>query len=309
MDHGLQDDKIAMIDCGDFHSVALTEDGIIKTWGSGILGHGNEFYDSRPHSVRFFEMMGRRVFSISARSSITGCLATSKNGFTEAYIWGYLKDQNGHLCKAMSPALVKHALQLTEIKSITCGFNGSFSIKGKKDGASILQIYNAIPKECLGIPYAPFCKSVPVVDQIYDIKPNIELPIHDSTHSISLGSNAAFFVENNVAKLLDYKSMKIHEITANGIKNGFLASNAIFLASSDSIYSYGFENSENNLPKSLSFFEFLQQALKRRPKDQPVPKSKSTLDLLKEEPKHIQITQTPLSIIASYKEFFIVNKD
>lgn len=61
MMHGLEDDKITAISCGDFHSVALTENGIIKTWGSGILGHGNELYDSRPHSVRFFETIGRRV--------------------------------------------------------------------------------------------------------------------------------------------------------------------------------------------------------------------------------------------------------
>ena len=61
MMNGLEDDYIKGIACGDFHSVALMGSGSIRTWGSGILGHGNEWYDSRPQIVRFFETMGRKV--------------------------------------------------------------------------------------------------------------------------------------------------------------------------------------------------------------------------------------------------------
>jgi hypothetical protein len=61
MMNGFEDEQIICIKCGDFHSLALTENGIVKTWGSGILGHGNEWYDSRPHAVKFFETIGRRV--------------------------------------------------------------------------------------------------------------------------------------------------------------------------------------------------------------------------------------------------------
>lgn len=246
-------------------------------------------------------------FSISAKSSITSCLAKSKTGFTEAYIWGYLRDQNGNLCKAFSPLLVKHALQLNNIHSITSGFNGSFAILGENNGKLMLQIYNAIPELGFEIPYAPFCKSVPVIDQVYDNKPTVELQMDDSIHSISLGSNAAFFVENNVAKLLDYKSMKIHEITENGIINGTLASNSIFLTSSDSVYSYGFENSDSSPSKPVPFFEFLCQSLKGISKEEPSLNAKSTLELLKKEPKHFKISKSPTNIVASYKEFFIIH--
>lgn len=58
---GLEDDCIQAIQCGDFHSVALTKSGQVRTWGSGILGHGNEWYDSRPITIRFFESIKRHV--------------------------------------------------------------------------------------------------------------------------------------------------------------------------------------------------------------------------------------------------------
>ena len=61
MMRGLEDKRILAVKCGDFHSVALMEDGQIRTWGAGILGNGNEWYDSRPQNIRFFEATGRSV--------------------------------------------------------------------------------------------------------------------------------------------------------------------------------------------------------------------------------------------------------
>lgn len=315
--NGFEQDQISCIKCGDFHSVALMENGTVKTWGSGVLGHGNEWYDSRPHDIKFFEIIGRRVilyviiiyYSISAKAAITGCLATSKDGFTEAYIWGYLRDQNRKLCKALSPVLVKDALKLTELSSIICGYNGSFAILGKNNGQSILQIYNALPERGSDIPYAPLCESVPLIDQVYDQRPTIEVLLHNDTHSISLGSDAAFFVENNVAKLLDYQSMHIHTLDQKSIKIGTLASNSVLLASANSIYSYGFDHAPEIPPKTLTFYEFLLQSLKRQPKKLPIQQTKSTLELLKETPREFKINKPPISLIASYKEFFVLNKE
>jgi len=205
--------------------------------------------------------------------------------------------------------LVKDALKFTEISSITCGYNGSFSIFGKNNGHCILQIYNALPERGSVIPYAPLCESVPLIDQVYDHKPTIELLLHDNTHSISLGSDAAFFVENNVAKLFDYESMQIHTLDQNSIQIGTLTSNSVLLASSDFIYSYGFDHSEKNTPKAVQFFEFLLQTLKRQPKKHIMEKSKSTLELLKETPKKLKINKPAVSLIASYKDFFVLNKE
>jgi hypothetical protein len=38
-------------------------------------------------------------------------------------------------------------------------------------------------------------------------------------------------------------------------------------------------------------------------------KSKSTLELLKETPKKLKINKPAVSLIASYKDFFVLNKE
>lgn len=81
----LEGKRIKQIDCGDFHSLALEENGNLYSWGAGQkgeCGHG-KFEDVEvPTKVRFFE--GRKIAQIAAGNHHSLAL-TNKN---ELFAWG-----------------------------------------------------------------------------------------------------------------------------------------------------------------------------------------------------------------------------
>lgn len=87
---GLINNYITDIDCGDFHSLALDDEGRLYSWGGGgqsynkgQCGHGNDHDVSEPKQVQFFD--GVRVTQVCAGSFHT--LAVTENG--HAYAWGH----------------------------------------------------------------------------------------------------------------------------------------------------------------------------------------------------------------------------
>lgn len=86
-----KDIKIKMCALGQHHSVMLTEDGHVYSWGRGEygqLGHGKKENVSEPKRVEFFQALhkqGNPVVQVACGGHHT--LATMKNG--DVYSWGF----------------------------------------------------------------------------------------------------------------------------------------------------------------------------------------------------------------------------
>nr|KAJ3419519.1 hypothetical protein HK105_006848 [Polyrhizophydium stewartii] len=77
LDENLKDESITALSCGDFHNIALAESGKVFTWGAGILGHGSEVFDSRPHAIKsFMEPEPLRIHSVHARQGLSFATAS-----------------------------------------------------------------------------------------------------------------------------------------------------------------------------------------------------------------------------------------
>jgi hypothetical protein len=62
--NGFNDEKTVMISCGAHHSMALTESGIVFSWGrndDGQLGHGNTINSNTPKSVNFKDFVIKKI--------------------------------------------------------------------------------------------------------------------------------------------------------------------------------------------------------------------------------------------------------
>ncbi len=84
---------------GEYHSVVLTEDGNVYTWGYagktgmfnwmytqevGALGHGDKKHTFTPKKVEYFEKNGIKVKKIIAGMYHTGALTAEG----DLYTWG-----------------------------------------------------------------------------------------------------------------------------------------------------------------------------------------------------------------------------
>jgi alpha-tubulin suppressor-like RCC1 family protein len=80
---------VTEIACGDFHSIALDEEGRLFTWGGGGIsynkgqcGHGDENDRDEPTQVEFFD--GVKVIKIAAGGYHTLACTNSH----DVYAWG-----------------------------------------------------------------------------------------------------------------------------------------------------------------------------------------------------------------------------
>lgn len=91
--------KVKECKLGEYHSVALTEDGKVFTWGYGgkkgyfawmfsqevgALGHGDKNAYYFPKKVAFFDSIGAKITQISA--GLYHCCALTEEG--DLYTWG-----------------------------------------------------------------------------------------------------------------------------------------------------------------------------------------------------------------------------
>ena len=94
-----RDKKVVDVGLGEYHTVALTDDGSVYTWGYGgktgffnwmytqevgALGHGDKKHHFSPKKVEYFDKHGIKVKSISAGLYHTVALAQTG----ELYSWG-----------------------------------------------------------------------------------------------------------------------------------------------------------------------------------------------------------------------------
>ena len=91
--------KVVDVALGEYHSVALTEDGSVYTWGYGgktgffnwmysqevgALGHGDKKHTFAPKKVEFFEKNNIKIKKIAAGMYHTVAIATDE----KVYTWG-----------------------------------------------------------------------------------------------------------------------------------------------------------------------------------------------------------------------------
>ena len=118
----LDDYKIVDVACGLWHTMALTEEGYLFTWGNntyGQLGHNNNEELLFPVFVETFRSMP--VKQIAAGSAHSGCITESDGG---VYMWGngiYGQIGNNTNTHALSPMRVK--LGKLKGKQLVCGVN------------------------------------------------------------------------------------------------------------------------------------------------------------------------------------------
>ncbi len=129
----LSDKKIIVVDicCGDWHSLALTNDGEVYAWGwnsSGQIGNGNNENQVEPTKVTGFN--NQKVIMIS--TGLCHSMALTESG--RVFSWG--NNEWGQLgiddkSNVNSPLLVPLNNEIL-IKKIECGFNHSLLLS--RDG-------------------------------------------------------------------------------------------------------------------------------------------------------------------------------
>ncbi|KAJ1540976.1 putative E3 ubiquitin-protein ligase herc6, partial [Cladochytrium tenue] len=186
-------ERFRTVSCGYFHSVALSTKGRVWTWGAGILGHGNELYDSNAMEVRFFSSVRRRVLQARAAGHATVCLATRAadedsggGGGAEVYVWGYLADpsarrkrQRQRRRKACAPVLVADAVRtLVSASSVHISVGGVFAVAGvARHGVTAggaghcVRVYGCYDSNMGGgggEPSYPAYEDVPELERVYE---------------------------------------------------------------------------------------------------------------------------------------------
>jgi len=119
---GLKENRIVKVHCGGSHSMALTDDGKLYTWGrnrEGQLGHGDTRNRLRPTLVSHFAQGGRQVVHVSGGNINTGALTRNGRIFT----WGCTR----HGESATIPKVAKGMLS-AEGHSVHCGYHTTFMV-------------------------------------------------------------------------------------------------------------------------------------------------------------------------------------
>ncbi|KAJ3222808.1 hypothetical protein HK099_001876 [Clydaea vesicula] len=138
-----EDNALDILKCAttNWSSLALSKDGVVISWGAGLLGKGDEIYEANPTPVLFFQEIQRKVLDISTGGDSVALICKPNNANqidTEVYCWGYLNTNTGEKVKSTAPALVKHALSLVPqliASSKSYGAfnnNSTFGVIGKK---------------------------------------------------------------------------------------------------------------------------------------------------------------------------------
>ncbi|ORX94086.1 RCC1/BLIP-II protein [Basidiobolus meristosporus CBS 931.73] len=190
----LADDDFKAIASGNFHNLALSEEGKLWTWGAGILGRGTEIYDTNPGLVTFFDEIERVPESIHAAGDYSLVVARPKDptqNLQEVYIWGYLPCQNDGAQKALNPILVEGLLG-TAVEQIVCSPThftamGTSLDNGKPTMVSFGQTQAQVDAKVYEKPYYPTYHDVATNDRLYSEKPNSVMSPPDMIRQICPG--------------------------------------------------------------------------------------------------------------------------
>ncbi|TYZ64576.1 hypothetical protein PybrP1_001487 [[Pythium] brassicae (nom. inval.)] len=116
----LQERRIVQIACGSGHTVVLTEEGEVFTWGrgdDGRLGHGDNGWKFVPRLVE--ELRGRNIRQVTCGSYHTAAVTVAG----DLYTWGggmYGKLGHGNETGHSTPFLVE-SLKGLQVRQVACG--------------------------------------------------------------------------------------------------------------------------------------------------------------------------------------------
>lgn len=128
----LQERRIVQIACGSGHTVVLTDEGEVFTWGrgdDGRLGHGDNGWKFVPRLVE--ELRGRNIRHVTCGSYHTAAVTVSG----DLYTWGggmYGKLGHGNETGHSTPYLVE-SLKGLQVKQVACGSRHTVVLLENKD--------------------------------------------------------------------------------------------------------------------------------------------------------------------------------
>ena len=129
----LRDKKVCMVACGGLHNAAITEDGLVYTWGcndDGSLGRDGE--ETFPMLVDTMAQKGVPVVSVGCGDGQT--MAVTAEG--EVYGWGCYKDKEGKKWFNPSPSISKNDMKAL-LKDINQQKNFPILIQGVSGAVEI----------------------------------------------------------------------------------------------------------------------------------------------------------------------------
>ncbi|KAJ3276887.1 Regulator of chromosome condensation [Terramyces sp. JEL0728] len=151
---------------GDFHNLALTQDGKVFAWGGGILGYGSELFEIQMFPVK--KLVDCKVDAVYA-SGNTSLAVIDNNGLKEIMLWGYLDTSTkGDVKKSLEPArllLGDCPFQWQEINSVAINQH-NLAISGTNiEGKQEVHVFGSLNNITPGyVPYCPeFQVDAPVV--------------------------------------------------------------------------------------------------------------------------------------------------
>eukprot|EP00658_Telonema_sp_P-2_P032288 TRINITY_DN23948_c0_g1_i3.p1 TRINITY_DN23948_c0_g1~~TRINITY_DN23948_c0_g1_i3.p1 ORF type:complete len:476 (+),score=103.86 TRINITY_DN23948_c0_g1_i3:71-1498(+) len=124
------------IECGGQHSLCLTNNGALYTWGrgkEGQLGHGDKL--NRRSPCRVVHLSNKMVLQASAGNISTACMCDN----SKLYLWGCVSRGK----RVSVPQIIK-SLMMSAGHSVYCGYHLSL-------------IHISEPTRLLSISYAVFC--------------------------------------------------------------------------------------------------------------------------------------------------------
>lgn len=128
----LQERRIIQIACGSGHTVVLTDDGEVYTWGrgdDGRLGHGDNGWKFVPRLVE--ELHDQKIRQVTCGSYHTAAVTMSG----ELYTWGggmYGKLGHGNETGYSTPVRVE-ALKGLAVRQVACGSRHTVVLLENKD--------------------------------------------------------------------------------------------------------------------------------------------------------------------------------
>jgi hypothetical protein len=125
--------KIKSIECGDYFTLALTEDGTVYTWGHnnyGQLGLGRISQQLKVNKPTKIDFGNKKVKQLFAGEDHCACVTEDGEGF----VWGYGMDGRlGNRNKMNQSVPSKISLTEEKIKKVSCGGHHTAILTEKGD--------------------------------------------------------------------------------------------------------------------------------------------------------------------------------